>query len=105
MSGDFVRVGLEGLERGDERRVALADGSVEAIVGRRLLGDLPHALDAVQLRRVGRKPEQFDTMAVLSEPPYAVVFEVVIVSEVVKAKTEIAPLGERSGEFDSDAEG
>jgi hypothetical protein len=53
-------VGLEGLEGVDEGGVAFVDGAIEAVVGGGLLGDLPDALDAVELGGVGRQTEQLD---------------------------------------------
>src|SRR5271170_4619822 len=75
-------VGLERLEGVDEGGVALADGAVEAIVGRLLLGDLPDALDAIELGRVGRESEQLDAMAMPLEPLHAFVLKVVARSVV-----------------------
>jgi hypothetical protein len=48
---------LEGFEGGDQSLVALIDGAVEAVVGRGFLGDLPNALDAVQLGGVSSASE------------------------------------------------
>ena len=50
MAGDRGGVGVEPLEGGGERGVAVGGGPIEAVVGGRLLGGLPHALDGVELR-------------------------------------------------------
>ena len=60
MPGNHRGVGLEGLEGRGEGGVTLGDGGVEAVVGGALFGHLPHALDAIELGRVGREAEQLD---------------------------------------------
>ena len=68
---------LEHLECCAERSVAFFDGLVEAIMGGSLLGQLPDALDAVELGRVRRKPEQLDAVAILGQPLLSFLLEVV----------------------------
>ena len=57
MVRDEAGLRLERPEGRAQRCVAVFDGFVEAIVGGSLLGDLPYALDRVELRRVGRQTE------------------------------------------------
>lgn len=65
---------LEGCAKGC---ITLFDGLVKAIVGGSLLGQLPDAFDRVELRRVGRQPEQLDAMVVLFQPQLPLFLEVV----------------------------
>src|ERR1700722_9575645 len=90
MPGDHAGVSLEGLEGRDERGVALVCGRVEAVVRRPLLRCLPHALDAVQLWRVGRQTEQLDAMMMLSEPAFAV-FAGVVARAIVDDEEDLSP--------------
>lgn len=77
MVRDQARSLLEHFERGAERCVAFFDGLVEAIVGGSFLGQLPDAFDAVELRRVWRKPEQLDAVTILRQPLLSLFLEVV----------------------------
>lgn len=77
MASDQMGVGVEGVELVSEGCVALVDSSVEPVVGGRLLGDLPDALDRVQLGGVRRKTVKLDAMTVLAEPLFPLGIEVV----------------------------
>src|ERR1700722_19918092 len=79
---DHRRVGLEGLEGGGEREVSVVDGSVEAVVGGRLLGDLPDALDAVEFGGVCGQPKQLEAMTMLGQPSLSDCVELVAGSVV-----------------------
>jgi hypothetical protein len=68
---------LKHLECRAQRSVAFFDGFVEAIMGGSLLGQLPDALDAVELGRVRRKPEQLDAVPILGQPLLSLFFEIV----------------------------
>lgn len=77
MAGDEVGLPDEGLEGRRKRGVALLDGREETVVGRRALRGFPHAFDAVELRRVWRQAMELYPMAVLAEPPLALIIETV----------------------------
>lgn len=50
MAGDGGGFGVESLEGGGECGGAVGGGPKEAVVGGRLLGGLPNALDEIELR-------------------------------------------------------
>ena len=87
--GDEVRATLKPRERSAKRRVSLAGGPVEAVMGRELASHLPHAFGGVELGRVARKAVQFDFVRVPREPFLACVVEPVA-RPVVDDQEELA---------------
>lgn len=59
-------------------------------MGCSFLGQLPDAFDRVELRRVGRQPEQLDAVAVLLQPQFSLFLEVVA-GAVVDDEEDLPP--------------
>jgi len=91
----------EGLAQGS---VSLASGPVEAIVRGELARRLPDRLDRIELRRVRWQPEQRDPAAVVGEPLFSVLVEVVAGS-VVDDQKDLATSVGRDEVLEEDQEG
>jgi len=87
---DQLRFRLERREGRAKGCVALFNRLVEAIVGGSFLGHFPDTFDRIELRRVGRQPEQLDAVPVRLQPQLSFFLEIVA-GTVVDDEEDLAP--------------